>query len=233
MGSGLVYLAAPRSVLAAALTITPELVGMFLPPAGSPALIAVADKCDAIVIGPGLGQSSGAAKRVAQMIRLHKPMVIDADALNILARGKKWPGAFRARAVLTPHPGEMKRLIHLIGRTEVPTDDAGRIELAATAAAAWKVVVVLKGHRTVITDGRRVRINSTGDSSLSKGGSGDILSGMIASLLGLKMDPFEAASLAVHLHGLAGEIAGKKLGRRSVLGREVIDAISAAIRKVG
>jgi NAD(P)H-hydrate epimerase len=111
----------------------------------------------------------------------------------------------------------------------VPTDEAGRIDLAATAAAAWGVVVVLKGHRTVVADGGQAYVNQTGDSSLSKGGSGDVLSGMIGCLLGQKMDHFGAACLAVRLHGRAGELAGEKLGRRSVLSRDVISALPAAL----
>jgi hydroxyethylthiazole kinase-like uncharacterized protein yjeF len=226
MGSGMVQIAVPRSILPACLTITPELIGLGLAGKIPPKAIAAAD---AIIIGPGLGQSPTARRWVAQLIRVDKPMVIDADALNILAAGKRWPAAFRAKAVLTPHPGEMKRLAHLCGRSAVPTEEAGRIDLAATAASAWGVVVVLKGHCTVVSDGKKIYVNHTGDSSLSKGGSGDVLSGMIGCLLGQEMDHFDAACLAVHLHGRAGELAGKKLGRRSVLSRDVIAALPAAL----
>jgi NAD(P)H-hydrate epimerase len=92
--------------------------------------------------------------------------------------------------------------------------------------------MVLKGHRTVVTDGKRVYVNKTGDSSLSKAGTGDVLSGMLASLLGQGMERFEAACAATFLHGRAGELAGKKLGRRSVLARDVIDAICASIESI-
>jgi len=89
---------------------------------------------------------------------------------------------------------------------------------------------VLKGHRTVVTDAKNVYINHTGDSSLSKAGAGDVLSGILASLIGQGMDRFGAACAAVHLHGRAGEIAGGKLGRRSVLARDVVEALSDALR---
>jgi NAD(P)H-hydrate epimerase len=228
MGSGIVQLAMPKNLLTAGLTITPELVG--LPLGGSlRELSDAADKADCVVVGPGLGQSPAARRRVGLLIKVKKPMVIDADALNILSAGKNWPAGFAAEAVLTPHPGEMKRLIRLIGKSDVPGDDGGRIEIAVAAAAAFKVVIVLKGERTVVTDGRRYYLNNTGDSSLSKGGSGDVLSGMLGCLLGQKMDRFGAACLAVHLHGLAGEIAGKRFGRRCVLSRDVIEAIPAAV----
>jgi NAD(P)H-hydrate epimerase len=117
----------------------------------------------------------------------------------------------------------------LLGRGEVPRDDDGRIEIATLAATTFGQVVVLKGHRTVVTDGQRVYLNRTGDSSLSKAGSGDVLSGIIATLLAQEMDRFCAACAGVWIHGTAGELAGKRLGRRSVLARDVIDALPQAI----
>jgi hydroxyethylthiazole kinase-like uncharacterized protein yjeF len=230
MGAGLVQIAVPRSIVAAALSVTPELIGLGLGKSGSRRKLAeAADKADAIVIGPGLGQSSEAHGRLKELVRLEKPMVVDADGLNMLATGKKWPGYFKAKAVLTPHPGEMKRLARLIGRDTVPSDDDGRIDIATTAAKAFGQVVVLKGNRTVITDGTRVHVNDTGDSSLSKAGTGDVLSGIIGTLLGQKMEPLAAAIAGVWIHGRAGEIAGKRLGRRSVLARDVIESLPPAI----
>jgi len=227
MGSGLVQVAMPKAVLAAGLSVTPELIGLGLDEsAGSTRkLMEAAEKADCLAIGPGLGQSASIGKRLSAIFRMDMPMVVDADALNYLASLKSWPKYFAARAVLTPHPGEMKRLGKLIGRDSVPEDDAGRIALAAEAARAFGQVMVLKGHRTVVTDSKRVYVNRTGDSSLSKAGAGDVLSGMLASLIGQGMENFDAACAAVHLHGLAGEAAGKRLGRRSVLARDVIDEI--------
>jgi NAD(P)H-hydrate epimerase len=230
LGSGLVEIAVPRSILVAALTITPELIGIGLDSGVSDELLAAADKAAAIVIGPGLGQSDDAHARLKAIAGFKKPMVVDADALNMIAKESAWPGWFKATAVLTPHPGEMKRLAKLIGRSEVPTDDEGRIDIATLAAKAFGQVILLKGSRTVITDGEKVYINHTGDSSLAKAGTGDVLSGMIGCLLGQKMTPFDAACCAAHLHGRAGEIAGQKLGMRSVLAHDVIDAIPEAVR---
>jgi NAD(P)H-hydrate epimerase len=233
MGSGLVQVAVPRSILHACLTITPELIGLGLGKAAAKDdLLRAGEEADAIVLGPGIGKTPEAVARVERLIRLHdKSMVVDAGGLNILASMKKWPGYFRAKAVLTPHPGEMKRLGKLIGRSEVPSDDDGRIDIATAAAKAFGQVIVLKGHRTVVTDGERVYVNRTGDSSLSKAGAGDVLSGMIGSLLGQDMDRFDAACAGVYLHGKAGELAGKKLGRRCVLARDVIDAIPKAMEQ--
>jgi NAD(P)H-hydrate epimerase len=226
MGSGLVQIATAKEILSTCLTITPELIGLGL------VVIIPTDqieKANAIVVGPGLGQSPRARQWVAQLTRAEKPMVIDADALNILAAQKRWAG-FKAHAVLTPHPGEMNRLSPI---GSIPTDDDGRIAWAAKYARERRVAVVLKGGRTVVTDGERVFINTTGDSSLSKGGSGDVLSGILGCLLGQKMERFDAACLAVHIHGRAGELAGQKLGRRSVLSRDVIEALPAALAELG
>src|SRR4051812_19358291 len=230
MGAGLVQIAVPRSILSACLSITPELIGLGLgKAAGKDQLLEAGEKADAVVIGPGLGRTPEAMARLQRLIRLEKPMVIDADGLNLLSDLKTWPRYFKARAVLTPHPGEMARLGRLIGRTDVPTDDNGREEIAAVAAEVFGQVVVLKGDRTVVTDGRRVYVNHTGDSSLSKAGAGDVLCGVIATLLGQEMDRLDAACLGVYLHGRAGELAGERLGRRCVLARDVIETIPEAI----
>ncbi len=144
--------------------------------------MAAGEKADAIVIGPGLGQTPEALSRLIRLVRLDKPMVVDADGLNLLSKQKRWPTFFKARAVLTPHPGEMSRLGRLFGRDETPADDEGRISIALEAARAFSQVIVLKGNKTVVTDGKRVYINTTGDSTLSKAGTGDVLSGILGAL---------------------------------------------------
>jgi NAD(P)H-hydrate epimerase len=230
MGAGLVQVAVPRSILSACLTITPELIGLGLgKAAGKDQLLEAGEKADAIVIGPGLGRTPEAEGRLTRLVRFDKPMVVDADGLNILSSMKRWPTFFKAHAVLTPHPGEMARLGKLIGRTVVPSDEQGRIDIAAAAAQKFGQVVVLKGERTVVTDGRRVYVNNTGNSALSKAGTGDVLSGMLGTLLAQSVAGFDAACLAVHLHGRAGEIAGACVGMRSALARDVVDSIPGAI----
>jgi NAD(P)H-hydrate epimerase len=230
MGAGLVQIAVPKSIVAAALSITPELIALGLGKSpGSSELRDAAAAAKAIVIGPGLGKSSAAHDRLMKLVRLKTPMLVDADGLNMLAAGKRWPTFFKSHAVLTPHPGEMKRLGKLIGRKEVPTDDDGRIDIAIEAAKAFGQVIVLKGDRTVVTDGERVYLNRTGDSSLSKAGTGDVLSGIIGSLMAQGEERFDAACIGVHVHGRAGEIAGERMGRRCVLARDVIDSLSAAL----
>jgi len=230
MGAGLVQIAVPRSILPACLSITPELIGIGLTRKIEPLLLA-GEKADALVIGPGLGRSRDAWTRVRRLINLGKPMILDADALNLLAERKRIP-ALGDNTVLTPHPGEMRRLLSLLDRTDVPTDDEGRIELAAHAARTLHCVMILKGHRSIITDGRRVYLNQTGDSSLAKAGTGDVLSGMIGTLLAQQMNPFAAACIAAHVHGLAGQMAGGRLGKRSVLARDVIDSLPQVLQAI-
>lgn len=230
MGAGLVQLAVPRAILSACLTITPELIGLGLgKAAGKDALLEAGEKADAVVIGPGLGRTPEAEGRLVRLLRLDKPMVVDADGLNVLAGMRKWPAWFKAKAVLTPHPGEMKRLGKLIGRTDVPAEEEGRIEIASAAAGAFGQVVVLKGERTVVADGKRVYVNNSGNSALAKAGTGDVLSGMLGTLLGQGMERFEAACVAVYLHGRAGEIAGTRVGMRCALARDVVEAIAGAV----
>jgi NAD(P)H-hydrate epimerase len=229
-GSGLVQLAMPRAVLHAGLSITPELIGLPLAgAAGRTKLLDAAKSADAIVIGPGLGTGSAAAGWLKLLLSLERKIVIDADALNLLARQKTWPTRMAAKAVLTPHPGEMKRLAKFIDRSEVPRDERGRINLAITAARRFRQILVLKGHRTVVSDGKKVYVNRTGDNTLSKAGAGDVLSGITASLLGQGMDAFDAACTATYVHGRAGEAAGRTFGRRGALARDVIDAIPQAM----
>lgn len=231
LGAGLVQVAVPREALPVALSVTPELVGLSL---GGPRtmrrLLDAARLADALVIGPGMGDDPRVRERFDRLVRLDKPAVVDADALNVLASRRRFPEKFALRAVLTPHPGEMRRLARLIHRDEVPESVEGRIELSVAVADTFEQVVVLKGAATVVTDGNRVFVNRSGDSSLSKAGTGDVLAGMIGALLAQMDDAFAAAALAVHLHGLCGESAGKKLGRRGVLSRDVVAEIPTVAR---
>lgn len=232
MGAGLVQIAVPEKILFFALSLCPELIGFSIKKGVLKKLIINAQKSDALVVGPGLGQTLEAQKIVKAILQIDKPIVMDADALNILALQKKWPEKIKSQLVLTPHPGEMARLFKLFSNnTQLPENENERIQIAQEFAKKIKQVLVLKGPRTIVTDGNQVFINTTGDSSLAKAGSGDILSGMIGTLLAQKLEPFNAACLGVHLHGLAGEMAGKEFGQRSVLAHEVISKISEVLKK--
>lgn len=232
MGSGLVQLAANDLAHTAAIAFCPELIG--LPDAEKlDAIIDSATKADAIAVGPGWGSSTANRRTLFALLKLDACLVIDADALNVLSREKRWP-ATKAKIVLTPHPGEMKRLATTFGLGEFDAaDDVERAAVARKLAQLSGGIALLKGSRTVVTDGTRVYVNTTGDSSLSKAGTGDVLTGIISSLIGQGMQPFDAACLGAHLHGLAGELAGNRLGPRSVLASDVIEALPEAISSVG
>jgi NAD(P)H-hydrate epimerase len=153
------------------------------------------------------------------------PVVIDADAINALATAPR-EFILPRKAILTPHPGEFARLLGL--STQQVQDQ--RLELARDYAQRRNTVVVLKGHRSLITDGERVYINSTGNSGMATGGSGDVLTGVIAALLGQKMLPFDAACLGTYLHGKAGDLARDELGELSLIASDLLRYLPEAIR---
>src|SRR5262249_1177042 len=144
MGSGLVQIAVPKAILPFALSITPELIGIGLGKK-SCGLLEAAQAAHVVIVGPGMGTTSEARERLMRLVRLEKARVIDAGALNLLAMQKKWLPSFKAKSVLTPHPGEMRRLVKLLGITDVPTDDEGRTGLATSVAREFGQIVVLKG----------------------------------------------------------------------------------------
>ena len=230
-GCGLVRVAMPRGVLAAALSVVPEAVGLGLEGEDGDVerLRKALAKADAAAVGPGLGSEPAAGALLDAVIAADVPAVLDADALNLLAGREAMP-AFRRPTVLTPHPGEMRRLLrHVPGHDDVPEDDPGRQALAVAAAKAWGSVVVFKGQRTVVSDGESIYVNDTGDVTLAKAGSGDVLAGLVGSLLAQGMTATDAAVLGVHAHGVAGRWAGEQGTRRGALASEVADQVGAAV----
>ena len=223
MGCGLAYVATQREMLPYILITAPELVGV--PVTRSSDLNMAIESCTSIVVGPGMGTTSFAITMLQAAIASSLPLLIDADGLNLLASGHVELDRPAMTTVLTPHPGEMIRLGKLIGFDRVPDDDDGRLEVAVAVAKYFSQVILLKGEKKVITDGNSYAVNTTGDSTLAKAGSGDILSGMIGTLLGQNVLPMDAARLGAYYHGKAGEQAGKILGRRSALARDITDAI--------
>ena len=163
---------------------------------------------------------------------LSQPMVVDADALNVLASSggigtiSRSAGA-RGPRILTPHPGEFARLIG----SDIATVQSQRAKLAAEFAATHGVIVVLKGQGTVITDGDRVAINRTGNPGMATGGSGDVLTGLIAALLAQGLAPFEAAQLGAHLHGLAGDLAAAELSQPGLIASDLPRFLTQAWRR--
>lgn len=223
-GAGIVYLAAPRSIYDAVASRLRCVVIHPQPATASGAISAKALKsvvdlalsCNAVAIGPGLGTDSQTVALVHRLLgSVSKPMVLDADGLNAAA---KRPAVLRevlGPLVMTPHPGEMARLI---GR---PVRD--RVKDAVETARRFKSVVVLKGHGTVVTDGERLYVNRSGNPGMAKGGSGDVLTGVIAALIGQGLGPFDAACLGVYEHGRAGDRAAKARGEIGMTADDVVD----------
>ena len=215
-GAGLVTVACPRDiqdVVAAGdpcyMTFAPTEDAADLP------------KADVVAVGPGLGPNAGGLVREL-LAHFAGPLVIDADALAAVPRG----GFARSvPAVLTPHPGEFARML---GKTtgEVQADREG---LAVGFARAEGVVLLLKGSGTVVTDGRRVYRNGTGNPGMATGGCGDVLTGLIAALLGQGLPPFEAAALGAWVHGRAGDLAAQRLGEVSLTASDLLDTLPAAL----
>ena len=191
-------------------------------------LLALEATQDVIAIGPGLNRSVELTAVLIELVaKIARPMVIDADAINAFAgrAASLRPGV--GPRIITPHPGEFARLLEV----DTKTVQAQRRELAATFAQQHQLIVVLKGQGTIVTDGQRVYQNTTGNPGMATGGTGDILTGIIAALLGQHLPPFEAAQLGVYLHGLAGDMARDQLGEVSLIATDLLDFLPAAIRQ--
>ena len=179
-----------------------------------------------MLVGCGLGRGPGCDALVRRLLDLDRPLVLDADGINALSGHMDALSLRRGRTtVLTPHEGEFLRAGGGLSR--------GREQAAADFAARHGVYLVLKGPGTVIAapDGRRM-VNSTGNCGMAKGGSGDVLSGMLVSLLGLGLAPMDACCAAVWLHGRAGDLAARDVGLWGMTPSDLLDRIPAALREV-
>jgi NAD(P)H-hydrate epimerase len=235
-GAGLVTVASPASCLGM-VAQEPEYMTLGLPDeegvatgVGLEALLA--EQWDVVAAGPGLGTGPGCREIVHALLDLpgRGPLVLDADALTVLAED---PDRLRGRpgapVVITPHPGEMARLV----RTTVADVQRDRVGAAHEFATTRGVHVVLKGARTVIAgpDGA-VSINTTGNPGMATGGSGDVLTGVVAAWLGQVQDVDAAVGLAVHLHGLAGDLAARQVGETGVIARDIAHHLGRAVEKL-
>lgn len=192
------------------------------------ALLPELAKYDSFVVGPGMGTGAGTEEFIAlllsHLIELGRPFVLDADGLNIFAKLRKSMKYELQYGVLTPHPGEMGRLLD-ISTAEVQAD---RYTAAKKLAAETCATVVLKGAASIVYGSGTGRVNTTGNPFMATAGSGDVLSGMIASLLGQGLHPLEAASLGVFFHGRAGDIARQQL-KGPIIASDIIAAIPHAL----
>lgn len=233
-GAGLVRIATPANCLSTVAGLNPCYTTLALPEddqgcisykAMTPLLETITEH-DAVALGPGLGQSRDLCHLIEEIIALADlRLVIDADGLNNLSKIKPWPQRCRAQLILTPHPGEMRRLWSGLNRTALPLD---RSDCAAQFSEQTGATVVLKGAGTVVTDAQRLTINKTGNPGMATAGSGDVLTGIILSLLGQNLCRFDAASLGVFIHGLAGDLAARDLGPLSLTALDLIDFLPKA-----
>lgn len=224
-GAGLVFLGVPESIYAIEAAKLDEAIVFPLPEENgmlsADAVIPVQKKLrdmDAVLIGPGLGQSVGTMAVLNAVLQgFEGPVVVDADAINLLASDADVLRQRKGVTILTPHEGEFRRLG--IGV------DADRIAGAQMLAKEFGCIVLRKGHDSVITDGEKVYINPTGNPGMAVGGSGDVLAGMLAGLLGQKIAPLEATACAAWLHGAAGDRCAEKLGQYAMLPSDVLNEL--------
>lgn len=224
-GAGLVFLGVPESIYGIEAVKLNEPVIFPLPDAGGrlgadavPEILTRLPQMDAVLVGPGLGQSEGTLAVVRAVLeKAECPVVVDADGINVLSahrdllRGRKLP------TILTPHDGEFARLGGVIGED--------RMSAAAALAEELGCVVLLKGHETCITDGTDGYLNPTGNPGMAVGGSGDVLAGVITALLGAGLPPLEAAACGAWLHGAAGDRCAAELGQYGMLPTDMLSAL--------
>jgi len=236
-GAGLVRVATAKSALPIVASIEPSYTTIPLAEDADGrisakainAILSAVSKNDAVAFGPGVGVSTS-LRLIVQTLIEQDPLrlVIDGDGLNNLSTLKSWPSRVRAELVLTPHPGEMKRLWSGLFREQLPAE---RQQQAAQFAQHTKAIVVLKGAGTVVTDGQKLYVNQTGNPGMATAGSGDVLTGVIIALIGQGLSNFDAAVLGVYVHGLAGDIAAKRLSQVSLIATDIIDALGEAFMK--
>ncbi|MBI4231873.1 NAD(P)H-hydrate dehydratase [Candidatus Peregrinibacteria bacterium] len=233
-GAGLVYLATPKSiynVLAKKLFCT-VIHPMPQTPRGALSnpipILELTKKCGSAAIGPGISHNPKTAKVVRTLIsKLLLPFVLDADGLNCISNNPSILRRAKAPIVITPHPGELSRLI----KTSVNKIQRNRQAIAIKTAKLYNVIVLLKGHNAIVTDGKNVYVNKTGNPGMATGGSGDILTGIIATFLAQGFSPFDSACLGAHIHGLAGDLACKKFGETSLIATDILNYLPDAFKR--
>ena len=232
-GAGLVFLGVPQSVWPVAAVKSDEAMPFPLPETADGKLSLLAEEpirrraagCDAVLLGCGLGRDWQTDSLVQDLLNMEKPLVLDADGLNALGGSAELLQKRTAATVLTPHEGEFLRLGGDLSR--------GREAAAAAFSQKYGVYLILKGHRTMIADPEgRLAVNNTGNCGMAKGGSGDVLAGMLLSLLGQGCETFDACCAAVWLHGRAGDLAAADKGERSMTPTDLLEQIPYALKNI-
>ena len=224
-GAGLVFLGVPESIYGIEAVKLNEPVIFPLPDAGGrlsadavPEILTRLPQRDAVLVGPGLGQSEGTLAVVRAVLeKAECPVVVDADGINVLSAHRDLLRGRKSPTILTPHDGEFARLGGVIGED--------RMAVAAALAEELGCTVLLKGHETCITDGTDGYLNPTGNPGMAVGGSGDVLAGVITALLGAGLPPLEAAACGAWLHGAAGDRCAAELGQYGMLPTDMLSAL--------
>lgn len=221
-GAGLVYLGVPESIydIEAVKLLEPIVMPLndrdgMLSNKAIRKIKNMLEHMDAVLVGPGLGNSKGTLSIVRWVLEnFDRPVVVDADGINVLKTHKDVLRGRTSPTILTPHEGEFRRLGGDLSD--------GRVSGAVKLAQELGIIVVLKGHKTVITDGAVCYLNPTGNPGMAVGGSGDVLAGILTSLLGQNLAPIEAATCAVWLHGAAGDICAEEIGQYGMLPSDML-----------
>ena len=229
-GAGLVYLAVPESIYAIEACKLTEAIVLPLPDEGGrlamsalPEIRRLLPKMDAVLIGCGLGQSEGTRAVLETVLReFSGPVVVDADGINLLAKHMDILRERHAPTILTPHAGEFVR----IGGD----NKADRVSETLRFAMKYGCILLLKGHETVISDGKETYVNQTGNPGMAVGGSGDVLSGIIVSLLGQGIEPLKAAACGAWLHGKAGDICAEEIGQYGMLPTDLVEVLPRLLK---
>lgn len=224
-GAGLVFLGVPESIYGIEAVKLNEPVIFPLPDAGGrlsadavPEILTRLPQMDAVLVGPGLGQSEGTLAVVRAVLeKAECPVVVDADGINVLSAHRDLLRGRKSPTILTPHDGEFARLGGVIGED--------RMAAAAALAEELGCTVLLKGHETCITDGTDGYLNPTGNPGMAVGGSGDVLAGVITALLGAGLPPLEAAACGAWLHGAAGDRCAAELGQYGMLPTDMLSVL--------
>ena len=224
-GAGLVYLGVPESIYAIEAVKLNEAIVFPLPDEDGklsidalPQILRMLPDMDAVLFGPGWGKGEGnflIAKEILESFE--KPVVVDADGINVIAKHMDIVRERKAPTILTPHPGEFSRM--------GGNNEADRQVAAESFAREYGCILLLKGRGTVITDGCSTYINPTGNPGMAVGGSGDVLAGVIVSLIGQGINPLEAAACSAWLHGAAGDICAEEIGQYGMLPTDMVEAL--------
>jgi ADP-dependent NAD(P)H-hydrate dehydratase / NAD(P)H-hydrate epimerase len=235
-GSGLVTCGIPKSLnsimevkLTEPMTLPlPETKDISLSTKAEKEIIRFSKKTDVLAIGPGISKNKDTQKLVRNLLKkINKPIVLDADGIISLVNNGDLLNKRKSPTILTPHPGEFSKIVS----KDIATIQAIRTKIASNFARKHKVILVLKGQKTVVAGPKgEIYVNTTGNSGMSTAGTGDVLTGMISSFIGQGIDPYGASVIGVYIHGLAGDLAAKEKGHFSLIASDLLKQLPKAIR---